>query len=135
MLIPHLHFNGCCAEALALYENVFETKASNFDYTDGKIAHAEINIHGQTVWLNDNREQIIKNFRIGGTEGTPSEFLCTAHLVLTFGTKEELLDCYEKIKTEADTPLPFSKTPYSELSGNFLDRFGVLWGFIVTRRT
>lgn len=27
MIIPHLHFSGCCKEAIALYEKAFGTKA------------------------------------------------------------------------------------------------------------
>ena len=54
MLIPHLHFCGCCEEAIAVYEKAFRTKAEsivyNRDYApdedpdDNRIAHAVMNI-------------------------------------------------------------------------------------------
>lgn len=122
MLVPHLHFNGNCAEAIALYEKAFSTKAGDYDYgRDHKIAHANMIIHGQMIWLNDAKEYIKNEYGIN----------CAAHFVLTFNTSDELLACYENFKTDDTTPLPFYETPYSKLSGNFLDKFGVLWGFMV----
>jgi len=119
MLIPHLHFGGSCADAIALYEKAFNTKADDFDYRDGKIAHAEIVIHGQKVWLND---------AFGNRDNSPD---CGAvHLVLTFDTAEELLECYECLREDGGDCHPFRETPYSRLVGNFMDRFGVLWGFM-----
>ena len=120
MLIPHLHFGGDCADAIALYEMVFNTKAEDYDYRDNKIAHAEMNIHGQRVWLNDAFGNKDKSLDCGAV-----------HLILTFNTAEELLICYENLKADADTSAPFHETPYSKLVGNFLDKFGVLWGFMV----
>jgi len=121
MLIPHLHFDGDCADAIALYEKAFRTKAGNYDYRDGTVAHAAMRIHGQTIFLNDAKA----HFRDGlGVD-------CTAHLVLTFRTAEKLLACYEILKADGNHPAPFHETPYSKLVGNFMDKFGVLWGFMV----
>ena len=121
MLIPHLHFGGDCADAINLYEKAFNTKAEDYDYKDSKIAHARMKIHGQTVWLNDAKEHIKNGFGIDGA----------AHLILTFNTREELLACYEHFKADKNAPVPFHETSYSESAGNFIDKFGVLWGFIV----
>jgi uncharacterized glyoxalase superfamily protein PhnB len=103
-----------------LYEKAFNTKAENYDYRDNKIVHAEMNIHGQRVWLNDSF-------------GNKDKFLdCGAvHLILTFNTEKELLACYEYLKEGDNTPTPFKETSYSKLVGNFMDKFGVLWGFMV----
>lgn len=120
MLIPHLHFGGDCADAIALYEKAFKTKAEDYDYRDDKIAHAEMNIHGQRVWLNDAFGNKDKSLDCGAV-----------HLILTFNTAEELLSCYENLKADDNAPAPFKETPYSKLVGNFLDKFGVLWGFMV----
>ena len=121
MLIPHLHFDGDCADAIALYEKAFKTKAEDYDYRDNKIAHARMIIHGQMVWLNDAKEFLRNGFGING-----------AHLVLTFNTSEELLACYDIMKADDSIPVPFHEAPYSKLVGNFMDKFGVLWGFMVT---
>ena len=128
MLIPHLHFCGSCEEAIAVYEKAFHTKAEsviyNRDYApdedpeDNRIAHAVMNIHGQTVFLND---------RFGNKDRSLD---CAVHLIVMFPSVEELLACYEFFKEGSATIDPFEKLPYSELAGTFVDKFGVQWGFM-----
>ena len=128
MLIPHLHFCGNCEEAIAIYEKAFHTKAEsivyNRDYApnegpdDNGIAHAAMNIHGQKVFLND---------RFGNADKSLN---CAVHLIVMFPSVEELLACYEFFKEGATIVDPFEKLPYSELSVNFVDKFGVQWGFM-----
>jgi len=122
MLIPHLHFCGECAEAIALYEKAFGTKAGadiNYTSDDKKIAHADMVIHGQTVFLND---------ALDVKKQLPE--LDAVHLIITFKTPSELLACYEILKAGDNSINPFRETPYSKLCGNFLDKFGVMWGFM-----
>jgi uncharacterized glyoxalase superfamily protein PhnB len=78
-----------------------------------------LKIHGQTVFLND---------RFGNKDKSLD---CAVHMVLTFKTPEDLLACYEVLKDGGTIIDPFHETPYSKLVGNFMDRFGVLWGFMV----
>jgi uncharacterized glyoxalase superfamily protein PhnB len=122
MLIPILHFDGNCADVIKLYETVFDTIATGHDYNDSnKILHAEMTIHGQKIYLNDAKAFIKNTFNID----------CASHLALTFNTSEELLACYHKLKPDDANVIPFVKTAYSELVGNFMDKFGVLWGFMI----
>ena len=124
MLIPILHFNGNCADAIALYEKTFDTRAVDFDYgDDNKIRHAEMIIHEQKVFLNDAKDFISDTYGVD----------CAAHFILTFNTPEKLLACYEKLKEDGENQMPFVETPYSKLMGNFIDRFGVLWGFMLVK--
>ena len=128
MLIPHLHFCDNCEEAIAIYEKAFNTKAEsivyNRDYApdeypdDNRIAHAVMNIHGQKVFLND---------RFGNKDKSLD---CAVHLIVMFKSVEALLACYEFFKEESTIIDPFTKLPYSELAGNFIDKFGVQWGFM-----
>ena len=128
MLIPHLHFCDNCEEAIALYEKAFNTKAEsvvyNRDYApdeypdDNRIAHAVMKIHGQKVFLND---------RFGNKDKSLN---CAVHLIVMFTSVEELLACYEFFKEGSIIIDPFTKLPYSELAGNFVDKFGVQWGFM-----
>jgi uncharacterized glyoxalase superfamily protein PhnB len=78
-------------------------------------------IHGQKVFLNDGMDFIRNTYNVE----------CNSHLTLTFNTPEELLTCYEKLKDDSSSEYPFVETPYSKLVGNFIDKFGVLWGFMV----
>jgi PhnB protein len=124
VLIPHLHFYGDCKEAISLYEEAFNTKVDVIDYTDdNQINHASMKIHGQTVFLNDNNamfnvKDISLNFPV--------------HIIIYFQTVAELLACYEILKAVDEKSSPFVKTSYSELVGNFKDKFGMLWGFMVS---
>lgn len=129
MLIPHLHFCEDCEEAIALYEKAFDIKAEtivrNCDYApdeckdDNKIAHAVIHIHGQKVFLND---------RFGNKEKSLN---CAVHLIVMFQTVKDLLACYEFFKEGSTIIDPFVELPYSKLAGNFIDKFGVQWGFMI----
>lgn len=132
MLIPHLHFLGNCEEAIRLYERAFDTKVEelirNSDHSPGqyagdrRIAHASMRIHGQTVFLNDNEAMF-------GSQDTSLNF--PVHIILYFPTASALLDCYAILKDDAATDSPFVQTPYSALVGNFKDKFGMVWGFMV----
>ena len=129
MLIPHLHFCGNCREAITLYEKAFDTKAEtivrNCDYSpeeykgDSRIAHAVINIRGSKAFLND---------RFGNKNKSLD---CAVHLIIMFESVQELLDCYGFFEAESIIIDPFEKLPYSELAGNFIDKFGIQWGFMV----
>lgn len=122
MLIPHLHFGGDCKNAIQLYEKAFDTKVEAIEYMpDGKeIVHASMKIQNQMVFLNDNFGNKDRNFNCGAV-----------HLVLTFNNTNDLLTCYEILKADNHDIIPFIETAYSKLVGNFLDKFGVLWGFMV----
>ena len=122
MLIPHLHFSGNCEEAIALYEKAFDTKVGDIERMgDGSIGHANMKIHGQTVFLNDNDTFANKDNSLN----------FPVHLIVQFRTSKKLLACYEVLKGNATADYPFAKKPYSALVGNFTDKFGMLWGFMV----
>lgn len=52
------------------------------------------------------------------------------HLIVMFSDVDELLACYEYFKEGSTVIDPFTELPYSKLSGNFIDEFGVQWGFM-----
>jgi PhnB protein len=129
MLIPHLHFCGDCEEAIVFYEKAFNTKAEtiirNSDYSpdeysgDNKIAHAVMDIYGQKVFLND---------RFGNKNKTSD---VAVHLIIMFANTDELLACYEIMKPDSITIDPLEELPYSKLAVQFIDKYGVQWGFMV----
>ena len=120
MFIPHLHFCGDCAEAIIVYEKAFNTKPDVvLRDDDGEIIHAEMRIHGQRVMLNN---------RFGNKKRTID---CAIAAVITFNTADELLKCYEILKTDSTTIDQMSKASYTELGVQFLDKFGVQWAFMV----
>ena len=127
MLIPHLHFNGNCREAITFYEMAFGTRAEHIVYQretsseseNDQIAHAVMTIHGQKVFLND---------RFGKKE--PSTDIAI-HLILMFSSESEFLACYERMKEKSITIDPLERLPYSSLAVQFIDQFGVQWGFMI----
>lgn len=125
MLVPHLHFCGDCAEAIALYEKAFDTKTDvlfNSGDADGTIGHAEMRIHGSRVMLND---------RFGNKDKSTD---CAAAMVVIFESPTELLACYEIMKPGGFVIDPPEELSYSKLGLQFMDRFGVQWGFMVEER-
>lgn len=127
MLIPHLHFKGNCREAIPFYEKAFGTKAEHIvlnhetssEYDHDKIAHAVMPIHGQKVFLND---------RFGMKEPTTD---IAIHLIVMFKSEGEFLSCYEKMKENSITIDPLESLPYSSLAVQFIDQFGIQWGFMI----
>jgi len=130
MLIPHLHFNGNCKEAIALYEKAFCTKVEeivlNRDYSpdcnDDKIAHAYMYIHGQQVFLND---------RFGKKDTTTD---IATNLIVTFKNESDFLSCYNVMKENSITIDPLQALPYSPLVVQFIDEFGVQWGLMIDEK-
>ncbi len=124
MLIPHLHLNGRCREALTLYEKAFKTKTDLIHYVsetepEKGIVHAEIHIHGQRVMLNDR----------GGNKDFLTE--SAMQMVVIFDSVKELQDTYQMMSEESVTIDPMQETFYSPCIVGFLDKFGVRWGFMV----
>lgn len=124
MLIPHLHFNGRCREALAFYENAFCTKPDLIQYIcdtepEKGVLHAEIHIHGQRVMLNDR----------GGNKDFITE--SSMQLIVIFASVEELKATYQIMNEDSITIDPMQETFYSPCVVGFLDKFGVRWGFMV----
>ena len=128
MLIPHLHFYGNCNEAIAMYEKAFNTKAKPIirksknmpvDWVEGKILHAAMEILGQTIYLND---------RFGNKNMSHD---CAIKLSVIFKKADDLIACYEIMKEGSIIIDPLEKVSFSKLMVQFIDRFGVQWGFMV----
>lgn len=119
MLIPHLHFSGECRAAMTLYQRAFGAQ-TECCYMDGaQVSHAVMNIRGQRVFLND---------RFGNRARLQD---CAVHLIVMFDTPAELTACYDVLADGGTIIDPLEKLPYSRLAGNFMDRFGVMWGLMV----
>lgn len=125
MIIPHLHFAGDCAQAVALYEKAFDTKAhilvtnEDFGAPGGGIAHCEMLIHGQRIMLND---------RFGKTD-TKTEI--AMNLVVTFPDAQPLKDCYGLLGEGGTVIDEMAALSYTECAVQFIDRFGVQWCLMV----
>ena len=53
------------------------------------------------------------------------------HMIVMFKTKDEFLASYEIMKPDSILIDPLEELPYSPLAVQFIDRFGVQWGYMV----
>lgn len=125
MLLPHLHLNGRCDEAITFYEQAFQTKVDVIYYeseqeTKKIVAHAEMHIRGQRVMLNDRSSK------------SESGIESVLQLIVIFADEKELRDTYESMSSDSITIDPLQATYYSPCVVHFLDKFGVPWGFMVS---
>jgi len=126
MLVPHLYPGGKCEKAIELYTKVLGAEVTVLIYHDENepqrgILHAELNIQGQRVMLNDvspDRQE---------KERGPLE------LIMVFDSLEELKTAYEAMKEGSRMMSPLQATDYSPGVVEFRDRYGIPWGFMVVK--
>jgi len=136
-IIPTLHFNGQAAEAIALYEQAFRTKAgfilrytdrNEADWSDpippgqeNYVYHAEMHIGGHRFMFGDNS--------VPDDSRTQNSFL-----TVVFDTAEEVHAAYEVMKDGCTIIYPMHSTTYSACAVSLLDKFGFRWG-LMTEQT
>jgi PhnB protein len=121
MIIPHLHFTGTCKEAIELYEKAFKTEVEEMYLSEDSntVSHAVMNIHNQTVYLND---------RFGAKEKSTD---ISTNLVVIFDSIEDFMYSYEILKEGSLEIDPITTWSYSPLVVQFIDKYNVQWGFMV----
>lgn len=128
-IIPNLHFQGDCEKAIELYEKAFKATRTVFlrykdadpqdfgeDLNDEKqnyVYHAEMMIGDQRMMLNDHTEDLAKGVNIS--------------LLVSFDSKEEVMEAYEILKDGARVIHPVQETNYSSCFVSLIDRYGVRW--------
>lgn len=124
MLLSHLHLNGYCLEAIELYRQAFNAELAYIEYNseddpESGIRHAEIIIHGQKVMLNDR----------GGNKDMSLE--SAVQMVVIFDDENALRAAYEIMEQGSVIIDPIGERLFTVCAVNFLDKFGVRWGFMV----
>ncbi len=128
-VIPNLHFNGECKQALQLYKEAFnaqvrillcESDASPEDWAakdDAKdlVYHCEMFIGDQRIILNDS-----------ANEGS-QPFNHRMSLVITFDSAEAVKHVYSILSRGATIVHPMQATTYSSCFVSLIDRFGMRW--------
>jgi PhnB protein len=116
MLVPTFFFDGKCQEAIELYKKAFCAEVTRLEpYPEEQhkkgLVDAEIIIHGQKLWLTDEK-------------GSPG-------MVAVFDTLEETMKAFEIMKEGGQVTHPPQKTKYSICECALKDRYGVIWGLMV----
>ena len=124
MFCTHIYFNGNCQEAIDLYKKVSCVKVitvmANPEIGKGnEVIHAEIEIHGQKLMLND----------FGDNEGVTHAG--GYQLVVQFDSIAELDEMYDVLSENGTIITPRQPTDYSECVVRFKDKFGIPWALWV----
>lgn len=137
LITPAINMSGNCEEAIHFYEEVFSAKVDFIlHYSDAKpedwkkpltdeqkkyVYHAEMKIGNQRFMFSDTIE-----FEI-----------CSGNslfIVVTFDTKEEVLEVYNALLPGSTVLVPIHSTTYSSCSANLIDKYGIRWG-LMTEQT
>ncbi len=133
---PTIHFNGCCEQAINLYQGAFGAEIQCLlhygdrderDWNEpiaGKehyVYHAEIVIGGQRVMMGDNPQPIAANTK-------------ACFLTLTFDSADDVRRAYDALSKGCTIVYPMQSTTYSSCMVSLIDRFGVRWG-LMTEQT
>jgi PhnB protein len=131
-IVPNLHFNGDCEQAIELYERAFKAKRTVFlryrdarpedvgeAYSDKKqslIYHSELCIGGQRIILNDLTDDLPRGLNVS--------------LLVSFDRNEDVIEAYSSLKDGATIVSPMQETSYSSSFVSLIDRYGVRWELI-----
>jgi len=132
MLIPTIHFNGNCDEAIAFYKDVFGAELEVINYAKDAppdsgmdelppnfVMYSEVMICGVKMSLTDGAE-------------TPLPFGHFSYM-LNYDTEDEVVAIFNKLSVGGKVEEPLSTTFWSGLYGSVVDRFGVNWQVMVTQ--
>ncbi|MBN2005884.1 MAG: VOC family protein [Anaerolineae bacterium] len=133
IVTPSFNFDGCCEEAMRLYEKAFDTKIdfmmrySDADSRDWStplrdeqknwVYHAEMHIGDQRIFFSD-----IVAFDVA--KGT------ALSLAITFEDAESVKRAYAVLREGSTLIYPMKSTTYSSCIVALVDRFGIRWGLL-----
>jgi len=130
MIIPTIHFNGNCDEAIAFYKEALSAEIKEINYAKDApqdsgmdelppnfIMHSEVIIYGMKFSLTDGAE----------TPPTIGNF----SYMINYDTAEEVTATFNKLAVDGKVETPLDTTFWSHLYGSVIDRFGVNWQVMV----
>ena len=130
---PYLSFNGNCSEVIALYEKVFNVKATVMHYKDAPpdsgyqappgtedfIMHASLEIGAETIMMSD----------------MPTGYHVTVGnnitLTVEFGDADAAKAAFDILKEGGKVEMELQETFWSKCFGTLCDKFGVNWNISV----
>jgi PhnB protein len=125
-LVPYIHFQGNCAEALAFYAEVFGAPPATLNrYSDvpedaggtksDRIMHGELEIAGGKLMASDFPE---------GMEGDAQKAVSVMYPAPDAAEGQRI---YDRLHAGGDTIMPYGPTFWSSGFGMVRDRFGTHW--------
>ena len=125
--IPYIHFEDCCAEAMAFYMKVFGgSDMMSMTYHDApedagmppsdRIMHAQFALpDGSLLMASDNPV---------GLPGLPQQAVSVSY---SCDTVERAKGLYDQLNEGGEVIMPFEATFFSQGFGMTKDRFGTHW--------
>ena len=130
MVVPSIHFNGNCDEAINFYKEALSAEVRAINYAKDAppdsgmdellpnfVMHSEVFICGTNFSLTDGAE-------------TPIPF-GNFSFIIVYDTAEEVTATFEKLAVSGEVEKPLDTTFWSPLYGSVVDRFGVNWQVMV----
>ena len=128
---PYLSFNGNCAEAIALYEKAFDTKANVLLYKDSppemgmtefgdQVFDAQLKLGSETIMFHDLMP------------GTPAAQI-GSNFMLTIKFDEidepKIKKAFSILQEGGEVVMELCAVPWSKCFGLVADKFGITWNF------
>lgn len=131
MIRPVIQFPGTCAEAMALYETVFDTSEKQVEflrdaphnediYRDGeagyRVMHASMTLNGTPFNFSDMDAPAVAGN------------MCLFNVF--FSTPEAVAAAHGKLAAEGRIDVPLGPQFFSSMYGSVVDKFGIKWQLI-----
>ena len=130
MIIPCIHFNGNCDEAISFYKKALGAEVRGINYAKDAppdsgmdelppdfVMHSEVIICGMNFSLTDGAEKPIAGEHIS--------------FLINYDTAEEVTAVFEKLAADGSVVEPLAPVFWSPLYGFVVDRFGLHWQVMV----
>jgi len=132
MLIPTIHFNGNCDEAIAFYKDALGAEVVVINYAkDAPLDSGMDELPPNFVMYS---EVLIAGTKLSLTDGaeTPLPFGHFSYM-LNYDTAEEVTATFNKLAVGGKVEMPLEETFWASLYGSVVDRFGVNWQVMITQ--
>lgn len=125
-IVPYLHFQGTCAEAMTFYRDVFDGTDLKFQYfgdapagvmpsgSDARVLHSQMNMSGGQLMASDFPDGI----------GEAQKAVSLMHGV---SDADEGVRIFDLLLEGGDVIMPFEENFFSKGFGMVRDKFGSHW--------
>lgn len=133
MLVPVIHFNGCCADAIALYEKAFTVTDKHVDYYRDAPDNSGMDVSESTQNLIMHSRLAINGTYINMSDDMSDGFVPQHPIFNIFlSSADEVEKAYDILKANGTVAVNIGPQFFSPLYCAVTDRFGVRWQVMVS---
>ena len=126
MLLPSIHFNGNCNEAITFYKEALGATVKEIHYAKDAPADAEMGELPQNFVMHSEIE--LFGITCALTDGAKTPITSEHHcFTLLLDTDEEVKNVWDKLSDGGKVIDPLEPQFWATLSGYVQDKFGVNW--------